>query len=177
MVTKERSGPLEGGGFLFQVWHAPESSLLVFGTVFNFMWEVLQKPLFFAMAEMTPRQSALQCLAYSFRDGLMLVAMFWIVALLAGSRKWATTASRRHVLAFIATGLLWTFLLEMYHLRRGDWTYSRQMPLLPVVGVGVVPVLQWVFLPPLVLLVVRIQVLGVSTLGQFHSKQKGKSHE
>ena len=38
-----------------------------------------------------------------------------------------------------------------------SWTYSSLMPIIPGLGVGLVPVLQWIVLPPLVAALVARQ--------------------
>ena len=39
---------------------------------------------------------------------------------------------------------------EMAHLATGNWAYTASMPLIPVIGVGVTPVLQFTVLPVLI---------------------------
>jgi hypothetical protein len=45
---------------------------------------------------------------------------------------------------------------EMWHTSRGDWSYADAMPLLPLVDVGLSPVLQFAILPLSVLLLSKI---------------------
>lgn len=38
------------------------------------------------------------------------------------------------------------------------WAYAETMPLVPILGIGLSPLLQWLLLPPLVLWFVRQQL-------------------
>ena len=40
------------------------------------------------------------------------------------------------------------------------WTYDEAMPRLPILGIGLLPLLQWLLLPPLVVWIVRRQISG-----------------
>ncbi len=63
------------------------------------------------------------------------------------------------VIGFLAVGLTITLILEWLatHIQR-RWAYAPSMPLLPLLGIGVAPLLQWVVLPPLVAWFVRRQL-------------------
>jgi hypothetical protein len=57
---------------------------------------------------------------------------------------------------FFTVGLLLTVGLEYLHTEiTGLWAYDRAMPLLPVIGTGLAPILQWIFVPLLVLWYLR----------------------
>ena len=42
----------------------------------------------------------------------------------------------------------------------GLWAYSEQMPMIPIAEVGVIPILMWMLLPPLIVWFVRRQLTG-----------------
>jgi hypothetical protein len=53
---------------------------------------------------------------------------------------------------FFAVGLLLTIFLEYVHTQiTGRWVYDGIMPVLPIIGTGLTPILQWIFVPMLVL--------------------------
>lgn len=147
-----------------RVLTTPELYLVLLGIPFNFMWEVLQKPLFVAAAGMTQWESTIMCLDFAVRDGLMLVAIYWLVSLFARSHGWIQSPTGLQVLVYIGLGVLLTLVLENYHLQRGDWAYGSGMPTLPVIGVGLAPVAQWVFVPAFVLFLTRALVIGAGRL-------------
>jgi hypothetical protein len=49
-------------------------------------------------------------------------------------------------------GLAYAVLVELAGLAAGSWSYTERMPVVPVFGVGLWPLLQMTLLPPLVFL-------------------------
>ena len=58
----------------------------------------------------------------------------------------------KHILLLV--GGLGANFSEMIHLENGHWTYNSTMPLLPLTGAGVTPVLQFTFLPWFIFLII-----------------------
>lgn len=53
---------------------------------------------------------------------------------------------------YLASGLAVTFVLERWAIDSPSrWSYSELMPIVPVLGVGFVPLAQWLLLPPVAL--------------------------
>jgi hypothetical protein len=63
--------------------------------------------------------------------------------------------SRKRTFLFVACGIVATAGIELAALRVGRWTYAARMPILPLMGIGLVPLAQWLVLPPVVLWLVR----------------------
>ena len=77
------------------------------------------------------------------------------------------TLPYRAVAAYVTTGVLITVLFEWYATQwAGRWTYSDLMRVIPLLRVGGAPVLQWVFLPFLVLYFLRGHNFGGNRLSQ-----------
>jgi hypothetical protein len=91
------------------------------------------------------------CLSATVGDvGIALVA-FWATALVAGSRQWLLRPSAYDLTVFILAGLIATVALEYYHTNISlRWSYSELMPLVPPLGTGLSPLLQWIVVPTLV---------------------------
>ena len=69
-------------------------------------------------------------------------------ALVAGTRFWFIDATRAPIPAWFITGLLVTIALEFYATRvNGRWNYGPLMPVVPVLRIGVAPLLQWLAIP------------------------------
>ncbi len=63
------------------------------------------------------------------------------------------------MLGFVALGLVATVILEALATGpAGRWSYGPSMPRLPVLGTGIVPIVQWVLLPPILVWFVRRQL-------------------
>ncbi len=91
-------------------------------------------------------------------DGAIMLVAFWCVALVS-SRRWILEPTRSELLGFVAVGVAITVLLEKLnteYLMR--WEYAATMPIVPLLDIGLSPLMQWVVLPPLVVWFVRRQL-------------------
>jgi hypothetical protein len=81
---------------------------------------------------------------------------FWTVARVAGSRRWILKPSALQIIGFVAVGIAITIVLEWLSTEVLDrWTYGEAMPVVPILGTGLLPLLQWLIIPPLVVWFVR----------------------
>jgi hypothetical protein len=134
----------------------PEADLLVLSFLGHFAWEILQAPLFASLSNTDHFIGITICLKATFGDVAIALAAFWCAALVGKSRSWFLSTDSRATVAYFAIGLLATVGLEYLNTQvAGRWTYSGVMPLLPVLGTGLSPILQWVFVPIFVLWYMR----------------------
>ncbi len=137
----------------------PEFNIYIFAFLLNFVWEMLQMPLFALPPADTPYWPVItMCAAATVADGFIMLIAFWTASAFARSRYWFVAAERGHVLIFLITGLAITGAIELIATEMGVWAYSPLMPVL--FGVGMSPFLQWV-IPPLVTLWFTRRQLGV----------------
>ena len=138
-----------------------ELNIAVFALLLNFPWEVLQAPLFVGTAN-APFIAAIQsCVRATLGDAVIMLLAYWMVSGVAGSRQWIIIPNSRQLLLFVAIGVVITAAIEWLATRGWwvqNWTYSPAMPLVPGIGVGIVPLLQWITLPLLVVWFVRRQL-------------------
>ena len=83
---------------------------------------------------------------------------FLAVAAAVRSRSWILEPTWRTVSAYIAVGLSVTVVMEFLSTEWGRWAYGDAMPVVPVIGVGLLPLPQWTVLPPLTVWFVRRQL-------------------
>lgn len=146
---------------LQRILEAPELNIGAFAFLLNYPWEFLQVPFFAGMADAPHWHSVLFCSRAAVGDAGIAVAAFWAVAVAARRRSWVVNPTTRQVLGFVAAGLVITVILEWLGTEVWNrWQYAARMPTLPVLGTGMLPVLQWSVLPPLVVWFVRRQLLG-----------------
>ena len=139
----------------------PEFSVGLFSLLLNFVWEVQQMPFF----EMPPGVTILDvisgCTQATLGDAGISLAAFWAVAVVAKSRQWICKPTWRQIVGFIIVGVLITIVFEFVATGPLDrWTYADAMATLPILGTGLLPILQWITLPPLVVWLVSRQVPG-----------------
>ena len=137
----------------------PELSVAIFAFLLNFVWEFWQVPFFQEMPATPHWQGVKTCTVATFGDVVIALVGFWAVAAATQSRAWMLDPSAAEVGGFVAVGLVITVIAEWLFtgvLHR--WTYASSMPTLPVLGTGLLPVLQWIVLPPLVVWFVRRQL-------------------
>lgn len=93
--------------------------------------------------------------------GISIVA-FWTVAGISKSRQWFHRSRRWQISSFILVGVVITIIFEA--LATGAlnrWQYGTSMPTLPFLGTGLLPLFQWVLLPPIVIWFVKHQLSDV----------------
>ena len=116
--------------------------------VCNLLWEVAQLPLYTLWTEAPPAYIAYAVLHCTVGDvligaGALLAAL---IATRAGAlREWRWT---RVGVAAILFGLAYTAFSEwMNTIVKASWAYSEWMPVLPLVSIGLSPLLQWALVP------------------------------
>ena len=141
---------------------SPEIILGGFAFLLNFPWEMIQSPLFQGMVDMPHWDGVKYCTGAAFGDTAIMLVAFWIVAAVTGrGRTWLTQSGRMPVGAIVLVGVLITIVIEALAtsgLWLKGWTYSVHMPMMPGTNIGLVPILQWIILPPLALLLARRQL-------------------
>ncbi len=139
----------------------PEFNVAVFALMLNYPWEFSQVPLFAGMAD-APHWTAIQrCALATLGDIVIMLIAYWFVAVIARSRHWIAAPTAAHLTMFVAVGVTITVVIEQLALRGlwfEGWGYSSLMPVVPGLGVGLSPLLQWLVLPPLAAWFVRRQL-------------------
>lgn len=143
----------------------PELQLAGFGFLTHFVWEMIQVPWFVGMAEASHGSVVWLCIRATGGDVLILLSSYWLASIIFGNRRWLIEGELKPAVILVATGLLVTIVLEW--LATGPlerWVYVDSMPIIPLVNVGLAPLLQWVLLPPLIMWLARRHILGSLTL-------------
>lgn len=121
--------------------------------VLHFAWEMLQAPAFLDFAGST-WQGTLRCLAATGGDLLLAAGAYAITAL--AFRRAAWPVQHRWIppaAIWIALSVVATIAFEQWALAEGRWAYGPEMPV--IIGIGLLPLLQWLIVPGLTLAVVR----------------------
>ena len=136
----------------------PELNIAFFSFLLNFAWEVLQTPFF---VDITDEINTIVWYRFHCTVGDVIISLgcFWLVALIFRTRTWILNPTKLKLLLFIAFGVSYTIFSEIKNVSLYKlWDYSYLMPVIPYLKVGIVPLIQWVILPPFLLLIVRRQL-------------------
>lgn len=137
----------------------PELNVAFFAFLLNFVWEFLQVPFFRGMAEAPHWEAVQSCTLATVGDAGIALVSFWTVALAVRSRSWVIHPTTRQLLGFVAVGIGITITFEWLATEVLDrWSYAEPMPTLPLLGTGLLPILQWIVLPPAIVWLVRRQL-------------------
>jgi hypothetical protein len=145
------------------VMDLPKLNIGIFAFLLSFPWEILQSPFFHGMTTARHWDAVRTCTLAALGDVGLMLLNFWIVARVGGGRRWPLEPTATRVAGFTGLGLVATTLFETLATRVWPrWHYSALMPTIPVLEVGLIPLLMWCVLPPLVVWFVRRQLRGGS---------------
>lgn len=151
----------ENGGS-FADWLRLLRLYLALALVLNLIWEIGQLPLYSLWRTAGAAELAwtvTHCLA---GDLLIATATLVLALLVAGTGRWPIDARNFRRVGLVATllGAGYTIFSEWLNVSvRNAWAYSPAMPVMPGVGTGLSPLLQWILVPPAALYVARSLVL------------------
>jgi hypothetical protein len=140
------------------IFRTPELNVVIFSFLLNLPWELWQVPFFRGMADQPHWLGVKACTQATFGDAGIALVAFWVTAFFARTRSWISQPRRSDIVTFIGVGLVATIVFESLAIGVLErWAYSDSMPRLSILGIGLLPLLQWLLLPPLVLWFVRRQ--------------------
>lgn len=134
---------------------APFVVLLAAAAPLMFAWEMAQAPLYSDMAGLPWLEATSRCLLATGGDLGILLAAALIPAALTRRLDWICLARfwPPVVLTGIASAISAGF--EWHAVGAGHWTYGPSMPLVPILGIGLAPAMQWLVIPPLCAVIAR----------------------
>lgn len=118
---------------------------LVLAFLLNFGWELIQMPLY-KDASFNWVHIAFCALA-SIADAIMVLLIYFCFALIYKDSLWVRDLTLPRILILMLIGGFGAVASEMRHVSLGTWAYDKAMPIIPVVDVGLSPVLQFMLLP------------------------------
>jgi len=125
------------------------SAIFVVAVVLNFGWEVGQAFLYIGMNY--DLAMIAHCMWASFGDGLILWVIYLIGLCFFRNLHWFVHPSASQYVVMLIAGLTISILVEWIGvdvLKR--WAYTDRMPIIPILNIGLLPVLQMTLLPPII---------------------------
>ena len=149
----------QGSNKRYQIADLPEINIAGFSFLLHFVWEYLQAPTYQGMALLGHWDGIKLCLSATFGDVGFALTAYYCACMAARSRYWFFQPSLLQTAIYIGVGIGLTIGFEYYYTNISLlWTYSELMPLVPPLGTGLSPLLQWMFIPPFVLWLTKRQL-------------------
>jgi len=123
-------------------------SFLIFG-----MWEWLQTPFFL---DITDKINYIVWYRFhcTIGDIMILGASMVIWSFIRNNHLWFFAPGKKDYLVVTLMGISYTAYSEILNVVvRKSWAYSDLMPMIPGTHIGLIPVIQWILLPSLILYV------------------------
>jgi hypothetical protein len=111
-------------------------------------WEAAHLPLYTIWRTGTPGEKVFAVVHCTGGDLLIALACLTLALVLVGEPAWPAHAHHRVAALTISFGVSYTVFSEWLNtVVRQTWAYSDLMPVVPVIGTGLSPLLQWVVVP------------------------------
>ena len=116
--------------------------------ILNEVWELVQMPLYkqaiYNMGHIT------FCTLAAIADTIMVLLLYVGFAFIYKNPFWIRQSNWSKIFLVMLIGAAGTILSEKRHLLLGSWSYDKSMPIVPVVDVGLAPLLQFFLLPVII---------------------------
>jgi hypothetical protein len=144
------------------------AAMILAGFVLNEIWEMAQMSAYVETAGHSWISTIGFCTRAAVGDVGIILGIYTAGALAAGDSGWGLTGRWNIYATAAVLGLTYAVLVEHAALATGRWTYTERMPIVPLLGAGLWPLLQMTLLPPVTVLFARWWVCRSSTKGAFN---------
>ncbi|GAA3977146.1 hypothetical protein [Allohahella marinimesophila] len=149
-------------------WSVPLALVWVSSFFLHFAWEMWQVVFYEGMATASHAAAIWICTKATFGDANIALAAYLAAALSVCSIDWVRTPTGTPLFFYLAAGLLITVLFEYLATEvLGRWEYNEQMPTLPLLGTGLLPLAQWIVVPLVSLYATRLMYFGFLPMREY----------
>lgn len=113
----------------------------------SLVWEILQLPLYTLASDHRAAWVAYAIAHCTLGDAMIGTAALVGALTICRANEPARWPRVKIVVWMVFLSVSYTILSERYNLARGSWAYSPWMPVVPWIGVGLSPLLQWLLVP------------------------------
>jgi hypothetical protein len=126
------------------------ASIFFVAVLLNYLWELAQAPLYVGL-ERYNAAVFWHCFVASLGDGFMVLIITATGRVILGRWDWFEQPRLSGYFVMLSAGLILAVLVESVavHLL-GRWQYTEKMPIVPMLGLVLVPIAQMLILPPLI---------------------------
>ena len=134
----------------YHIWLPVLRRYLVFSAGAHLVWELAQMPLYTLWYVASAGQIVYAALHCTAGDVLIAGASLLLAWILCSAAPGFWAGWPKVALLAVIIGLVYTIFSEWLNTEiRGSWAYAEIMPVVPVIGAGLSPLLQWIIVPSL----------------------------
>ncbi|HEY7610327.1 MAG TPA: hypothetical protein VIF14_13920 [Alphaproteobacteria bacterium] len=141
-------------------WRATLPRYLAAMVLANLAWELAQLPFYSIWRDGSLGETLFAVAHCTLGDAGIALASLLLAVAVAGGRHWRREPARFRWVAgtTMLFAVAYTVFSEWINVSvRGSWAYSESMPIVPLLGVGLLPLLQWIATPVFGFWVIRPQ--------------------
>lgn len=140
---------------MISISQSPEMRIAVFGFLAAFVWEIWQMP-FYESEGMTYIQVVRGCTLASIGDAGIMVLAYSAASTFSKNRFWLESPPITTAAIYLVAGGIVTVAVEHIALNLPfGWRYADTMPMVPVIGIGLLPFAMWIIVPSVALVLAR----------------------
>lgn len=129
-------------------WLRALRAYLLFVVLANLAWEILQLPFYTLISDKSAAEVAFAIVHCTAGDVLIAMASLVTALIILAKRTWPAREFWHVAALTVCLGFLYTIFSEWLNLVvRESWAYSEYMPVIPLLNVGLTPLLQWIVIP------------------------------
>ncbi len=121
---------------------------MAFVAVANLVWEFAHLPFYTLWETGTTSEIIFAAVHCTGGDILIALSSVMLALLLTGSSSWPSARGLAVIVLTLIFGLGYTVFSEWLNVEvRQAWAYRDLMPVIPLIGTGLSPILQWIIIP------------------------------
>lgn len=121
---------------------------MAFVAVANLVWEFAHLPFYTLWETGTTSEIIFAAVHCTGGDILIALSSIMLALFLAGSSSWPSARGLAVIALTLIFGLAYTMFSEWLNIAvRQAWAYRDLMPVIPILGTGLSPILQWIIIP------------------------------
>ena len=130
------------------------------GFFMHLIWELVQCSMFFRHQSLPP--TLLSMLLATIGDVATMWLVFLIVSALSSSFTWfALEWNLKKCLLILLPSIALSFITELWAQNTGRWSYTDSNPVIPVIGVSILPLVQMAFINSTVMFVSKFNLTSL----------------
>ena len=122
--------------------------LFVVAFALNWLWEMLQMSAYVELSGRSWGETALTCTLASLGDAGLTLMVYLLLAILTQRAGWPLTGGWKAYFVAALLGAGCAVVVEWLALSNAHWSYTRNMPVLPWLRIGLLPLVQLALLVP-----------------------------